>query len=157
MARTLNIARSSGNSPNENLCFLIGPSPASNTLGQFTLCLPCLGLSDCVYNVTKYYQIRNGYLLRNYDDLSLINPVNKKVLLGENARGVPPAPYPVQRRIQDFSEGCANPRGGAPTYYLANFPGKLHENEEILGRGRVSLMPSRSAHAVCDIFCPGGR
>ena len=25
--------------------------------------------------------------------------------------------------------------GGAPTYYLANFSQKLHENEEILGRG----------------------
>ena len=31
--------------------------------------------------------------------------------------------------------GGANPRGGAPTYYLANFSRKLHENEEILGRG----------------------
>ena len=29
-------------------------------------------------------------------------------------------------------EGSANPRGGAPTYYLVYFfPKKLHENEEI--------------------------
>ena len=28
--------------------------------------------------------------------------------------------------------GCANPKGGAPTYYLPNFSRKLHENEEIL-------------------------
>ena len=28
--------------------------------------------------------------------------------------------------------GDTNP-GGAPTYYLANFSQKLHENEEILG------------------------
>ena len=31
--------------------------------------------------------------------------------------------------------GGANPKGGAPTYYLANFSRKLHENEEILGQG----------------------
>ena len=31
--------------------------------------------------------------------------------------------------------GGANPKGGAPTYYLTNFCRKLHENEEILGRG----------------------
>ena len=39
--------------------------------------------------------------------------------------------------------GGANPKGGAPTYYLANFSWQLHENEEILGqRGRrVSLAP----------------
>ena len=33
---------------------------------------------------------------------------------------------------------------GAPTYYLANFSRKLHENEEILGqrgKGDVSLAP----------------
>ena len=36
--------------------------------------------------------------------------------------------------------GGANPKGGAPTYYLANFSRKLHKNEEILGRGgRASL------------------
>ena len=29
--------------------------------------------------------------------------------------------------------GCANPKRGASTYYLANFSQKLHENEEILG------------------------
>ena len=38
--------------------------------------------------------------------------------------------------------GGTNPKGGAPTYYLANFSRKLHENEEILGRGgRASLVP----------------
>ena len=39
--------------------------------------------------------------------------------------------------------GSANPKGGAPTYYLANFSQKLHENEEILGRGgaRVPCTP----------------
>ena len=30
--------------------------------------------------------------------------------------------------------GGTNPKGGAPTYYLANFSRKLHENEEILGQ-----------------------
>ena len=30
--------------------------------------------------------------------------------------------------------GGAKPRGGAPTYYLANFSQKLHENEEISGQ-----------------------
>ena len=37
--------------------------------------------------------------------------------------------------------GGANPKGGVPTYYLVNFSRKLHENEEILGRGGVH--PSR--------------
>ena len=39
--------------------------------------------------------------------------------------------------------GCANPKGGAPTY-LPNFSQKLHENEEILaerGGGHASLAP----------------
>ena len=35
----------------------------------------------------------------------------------------------------------ANPKGGAPTYYLANFSWKLHENEEILGQ-RGDARPS---------------
>ena len=39
--------------------------------------------------------------------------------------------------------GSANPKGGAPTYYLANFSRKLHENEEILDQ-RGSARPSRS-------------
>ena len=30
--------------------------------------------------------------------------------------------------------GGANPKGGVPTYYLANFSRILHENEEILGQ-----------------------
>ena len=42
----------------------------------------------------------------------------------------------MQWRIQDFpEEGALTPKEGAPTYYLANFSRKLHENEEILGRG----------------------
>ena len=41
-----------------------------------------------------------------------------------------------QWRIQDFpEEGALTPKEGVPTYYLANFSRKLHENEEILGRG----------------------
>ena len=37
-----------------------------------------------------------------------------------------------------ISQRGTNP-GEAPTYYLANFSRKLHENEKILGRGHVSL------------------
>ena len=37
--------------------------------------------------------------------------------------------------------GGAKPRGGAPSYYLANFPRKLHENEEISGRGARGTRP----------------
>ena len=51
----------------------------------------------------------------------------------------------------------ANPKGGAPTYYLANFSRKLHENEEILGQrgGRASLAPPlRSATGLVWSFCP---
>ena len=58
-----------------------------------------------------------------------------------------------QWRIQDFPEGgVPTPEGGAPTYYLANFSRKLHENKEILGPrgGRASLAPPpRSANADC--------
>ena len=49
-----------------------------------------------------------------------------------------------QWRIQDFpEEGALTPKGGVPTYYLANFCRKLHENEEILGQrgGRVPRGP----------------
>ena len=48
--------------------------------------------------------------------------------------------------------GGAKPRGGAPTYYLANFSRKLHENEEISGQRGVgaSLEPLlRSATGIC--------
>ena len=57
-----------------------------------------------------------------------------------------------QWRIQDFpEEGALTPNGGVPTYYLANFSRKLHENEEIWGQGgRASLAPPlRSATAEC--------
>ena len=39
----------------------------------------------------------------------------------------------------EFPRGGNNPGGGVPTYYLADSPPprKLHQNEEILGRGRV--------------------
>ena len=49
--------------------------------------------------------------------------------------------------------GGANPKGGAPTYYLANFSRKLYENEEILGqrgarvpRGPPLDPPLRTVH-----------
>ena len=35
---------------------------------------------------------------------------------------------------------------GAPSYYLANFPWKLHRNEDILGRVRVPPAPDRPLH-----------
>ena len=69
----------------------------------------------------------------------------------------------MQWRIQDFpKEGTPSP-GEAPTYYLANFSQKLHENEDILGQrgGRASLAaPLRSATAmgvdlVGNLFCVG--
>ena len=44
------------------------------------------------------------------------------------------------------------PRGATPTYYLANFSRKLHENEEILAQGTCpSRSPLRSATA-CRCF-----
>ena len=47
-----------------------------------------------------------------------------------------------QWRIQDFPEGGTNPKGrGTPTYYLTNFPPKLHENEEIVAMGGVRPSP----------------
>ena len=57
-----------------------------------------------------------------------------------------------QWRIQDFpEEGTLTPKGGAPTYYLANFFRKLHENEEILGHGGGARpsRPPRSATGKC--------
>ena len=48
-----------------------------------------------------------------------------------------------QWRIQDFpEEGALTPKAGAPTYYLANFSRKLHENEEIWDQ-RGGARPSR--------------
>ena len=44
----------------------------------------------------------------------------------------------IQSRIQDFPEGAPTRKGGGvPTNYLTNFSWKLHENEEILGQGRI--------------------
>ena len=37
--------------------------------------------------------------------------------------------------------GGANPRMGAPTYYLINFSRKVHENKEILAESGASLAP----------------
>ena len=55
----------------------------------------------------------------------------------------------AQWRIQDFpGEGALTPKGRTPTYYLANFPRKLLENEQILGQRVGSLAPPRSATAV---------
>ena len=51
--------------------------------------------------------------------------------------------------------GGANSRGGAPTYYLANFSRKLHENKEILGPrgGGASLaIQCRSATGLIVLF-----
>ena len=45
---------------------------------------------------------------------------------------------------RNSQKGCANPRGGSQTYYLANFSWKLHENEDILGGGCASLPSSGS-------------
>ena len=50
--------------------------------------------------------------------------------------------FHFQWQIQDFpEEGALTPKGGAPTYYLANFSQKLHKNEEILGQ-RGGTRPS---------------
>ena len=37
---------------------------------------------------------------------------------------------------------------GAPTYYLANLSRKLHENEEILGRGASPASPRSSTELL---------
>ena len=68
--------------------------------------------------------------------------------------------------IQDFPEGCTNPKGEGPTYYLTKFFQKLHENEEILAERGACIpgTPLRSAtgftyihtiyvsHLVVDVF-----
>ena len=41
--------------------------------------------------------------------------------------------------------GGTNPRGRAPTYYLANFFQKLHENEDIVGQRGVHIFQSANA------------
>ena len=49
-------------------------------------------------------------------------------------------------RIQDFPEGMRQLlEERAPTYYLTNFPQKLHVNEEILAGGGRPWQPLRSA------------
>ena len=40
-----------------------------------------------------------------------------------------------------FPKGGDVKPGGAPTYYLANFSRKLHENEEILGQRGGACIP----------------
>ena len=49
--------------------------------------------------------------------------------------------------------GGANPREGAPTYYLTNFSQKLHENEENFTQrgGRASLRPPLDPPMQCPI------
>ena len=42
----------------------------------------------------------------------------------------------LQWRIQDFSDGCVNPRGGTSTIIWQEFCGKLHEMKEF-GPGGV--------------------
>ena len=42
----------------------------------------------------------------------------------------------IHRRIQNFQNGGAKTKARAPTYYLAKFRRKLHENEENLTEGR---------------------
>ena len=63
-----------------------------------------------------------------------------------NKSNLLPCPPPTTSSVADpgFPRGGApTPEGGAPTYYLANFSRKLHENKEILGPrgGRASLAP----------------
>ena len=38
----------------------------------------------------------------------------------------------LQRRIQNFPDGGANPKEGVTTYYSTKFPQNLHENKENL-------------------------
>ena len=63
-----------------------------------------------------------------------------------------------QWRIQDFpEEGALTPKGRVPTYYLANFSRKLHENKEIWGQrggGRASLMPPLRSATVSYTASP---
>ena len=39
----------------------------------------------------------------------------------------------MQWRIHEFPEGVPTPEGRTLTYYLTNFPQKLHENEGVNG------------------------
>ena len=55
--------------------------------------------------------------------------------------------------------GGANPKGGVPTYYLANFSRKLHENEEILGQrggAHPSCPPLDPPLEIKEILVRGG-
>ena len=62
-------------------------------------------------------------------------PAIRSMPLGKTRTDEGPKLVRMQWRIQDFpEEGALTPKG-APTYYLAIFPRKLHENEEILGQG----------------------
>ena len=53
-----------------------------------------------------------------------------------------------QGLIQDFPEGDANPKGGAPTNYSARFSWKLHKNQENWTEGvsKISLCISATAN-----------
>ena len=58
----------------------------------------------------------------------------------------------IQWRIQDFLDGGGGLQpstpNGVPTYYLANFFRRRHENEEILVEGPASLRPLGSFDGI---------
>ena len=80
------------------------------------------------------------------------NPGSVATALGNREFGCPISQTRIRQgnSVADLGfarGGCANPKGGAPTYYLPNFSRKLHENREILVQrwGRASL---RSATGI---------
>ena len=120
-----------------------------------TGCLKNLALSIAIKHVFTNYYTKNwelmdpGTVKHCWDVLKSINFEIKGTLQGVFMilRVTFSAGRDKSVADQGFPRGGANPGGGVPTYYLANFSGKLHENEEILDRGRASLAPPRSATA----------
>ena len=49
--------------------------------------------------------------------------------------------------------GGTNPKAGAQTYYLTNFSQKLHENEEVWGRGGHASLAPLPLRSTTGIYC----
>ena len=58
--------------------------------------------------------------------------------------------YTTLTQYSGGSRGRQSPMGGVPTYNLANFSWKLHENKEILAPRGVALTPPGSTTALHD-------
>ena len=102
-------------------------------LDQWNVCFPKLadrdfltgdGSISCTSNGVFVILTGDGSISRCSHGVFVILTGDRSISCGSHSSG--------GSRISPRG-GANSPRGGAPTYYLANFSRKLHENKEILG------------------------